>query len=127
MLNNKFDVLFSKATIEWEGIGVSMHHQRELRSEHECNKLENKTMQENKYKFMEAKEITYLHNQKHLDNEEKKSLRQYDTNLMTYLKGKLEIIQILTLPLNLTLGHFMGGFSISLYRNYHCVRLSSKK
>ena len=74
MLNNKFDILFNKETIEWEGIGISMYHQRESRDENECNKLENNTIQENKYEFMEAKDIAYLDNQKHLNNEEKKNL-----------------------------------------------------
>ena len=70
MLANKFDVLFSKAMIKWVGIGVSMYHQRDPRN-NECNKLE-KAMQENKYTSMDAKEISHLENQKHLDKEQKK-------------------------------------------------------
>ena len=99
MLDNKFDILFSKETIEWEGIGILMYHQREPRSENECNKLEQSTMQGNKYKFMKAKDITYLNNQKHLDKEKKKNLKKYYKNLMTYSKGELEVTLILKSPL----------------------------
>ena len=48
--------------IKWEGIGVSMYHQRDPRNNNECNKLE-KAMQENKYAYMDTKEIAHLENQ----------------------------------------------------------------
>ena len=57
--------------IEWEGIGVSMFHKREPREKQECNKLEKESMQENKYTFMDAKEIVYPENLSHLDDEQK--------------------------------------------------------
>jgi len=74
LLANKFDVLFSKAVIEWEGISVSMFNKREPRNNEECNKLEKETMQENKYSYLDAKEIAYLDNQKHLNDKEKEKL-----------------------------------------------------
>jgi len=74
LLANKFDVLFSKTVIEWEGISISMFNKREPRNNEECNKLEKETMQENKYSYMDAKEIAYLDNQKHLNDKEKEKL-----------------------------------------------------
>ena len=77
MLNNKFNILFSKETIEWEGIGISIYHQREPRNKNECNKLEKETMQENKNEFMEAKDIAYLDKTK---------------NTLTMKRKKLDIV-----------------------------------
>ena len=71
---NKFDILFSKAEIEWEGTSISMFNKRGPRNHEECNKLERETMNKNKYTYMEAREIAHLDNQKHLNNEEKEKL-----------------------------------------------------
>ena len=68
---NKFDILFSKAEIEWEGTSISMFNKRGPRNHEECNKLERETI---KYTYMEAREIAHLDNQKHLNNEEKEKL-----------------------------------------------------
>ena len=63
---NKFDVMFSKAAIYWEGIGVSMFNTRQLyneKKEEECNPLDRNNIQENNYEQMRAKEIVELKNQ----------------------------------------------------------------
>ena len=73
LLANKFDVFFSKAEIEWEGTGISMFNKREPRNYKECNKLEKETMKDNKYAYMDTKEIAHVDNQKHLNDRKRKN------------------------------------------------------
>ena len=89
LLANKFDVLFSKAEIEWEGTSISMFNKREPRNYEECNKLERETMNENKYAYMDAKEIAYLDNQKYLNNEEKEKLEILLREFNNLFEGKV--------------------------------------
>ena len=64
-----------------------MFNKREPRNNEECNKLEKESIQENKYLFMDAKEIAYFENQKHLNNEQKK-WKLYYVNLIIFLKDE---------------------------------------
>ena len=79
LFENKFDVMFSKAEIFGEEIGVSMFNARQPNNKddkEECNPLDRKNIQENNYKQMHANEIVGLKNQDHLTLNKKETLEK---------------------------------------------------